>query len=174
MHAEPIDPVDSELQAEQAIARSKMHERAGMELRWPLTSSQAAHLLRAGGEYDVDAATLDGLVHRRRIPRPGVDENNRFEWGANDLLTAIGCLTEREQWLPDSGLHHGQKHPLRLLLEQARREGCLRDVVDDPARPKLDLRDLLAALRGAETFEARTRLTLLLEATLETEHGIRL
>ena len=142
-HSPSADPRDRLEFAEQAIRADGWFDLADLEEKWPITSKDAAAILRKGGEYDVDADSLEDLVKRKMTQLPAVGEEG-FEWNAEDILAAVYVLECRQQWLPFSK-HDPKKHGTQILLEQHRSQGSLADVArgGDPfrLRPRGEDRD---------------------------------
>lgn len=167
------DPQTDLENAAQAIRKSQWWETAGKPEKWPLTTEEAAELLNVSGEYEVDAEDLSELVHRRIIARPGVGEDDSIEWTASDLFEAIRALEFRGQFRVQPSSHDCKKHPSKLALEAARREGFLEAMLSGvPGQAYFDIPHLLAMLECTDSREARTKLVAMLKGELELTHGV--
>lgn len=161
-------PVTAEFEqaAELALARSGWFARAGVPT-FPLSKRAVIHLLRVGGEYDVDAARLDDLVARGVVTPP-----DGGAWSAGDVVQAGAVLEARRQWAATPSLHDAKKHPALLALEQAAAADTLAECLD--GSPRLDARHLLVLLVEADNREMREKLLAGVLAELHHAHGVRL
>jgi len=168
--AATADPLDTLTFCERCISAENWFATAGIPEHWPLTTDEAADLLRVGGEYDVSRGDLVDLIGRKLLAAPGIGENG-YEWNAQDLTLAAGSLESRNQWLPTPSKNDVKKHPSRLGLELARAAGTLADVAHGgPVR--FDVRHLFALLVACDSYEGRIKIAALLEAVLEVDHGV--
>lgn len=166
--ARAADPRDAVAVCEDSVRRAGMFAAAGLDEHWPLTTGEVVTILAA---FEFDADALDDLIRRRLIPAPGIGENDERDWDASDFLTAWGSLETRGQWKPTPSIHDPKKHPCRIMLEQAREDGELISVVDGgPIR--FDARHLIQMLTACDSHEGRAKIAVLLEATLEVDHGV--
>lgn len=167
------DPQDDLLAAAAAIREAGWWGRSDLgDERWPLTTDEAAQMLILAGEFAVDAADLADLIDRRLLPAPATGEAG-LEWSAADIIAAGGLLEGRQQWRATPSGHDPKKHPCRLLLEQARAEGRVEEIVaGQPGVPRFDARHLLGLLAACDSREGRAKVIALLTAVLEADHGI--
>jgi len=167
------DPQLDAVHAAAAIGAAGWWERCGLSEHWPLTTAEAAELLAAAAEYDLDEAGLRDLIGRRLLAAPGLNESGDFEWNPVDVCHAGMLLEAREQWRQTPSGHDAKKHPCQLILEHARAAGQVESVVDGPATPvRFDLRHLLYLLVVSDVREGRAKILALLKAVLEVDHGI--
>lgn len=171
--APSADPVDSLAYCAEAIRREGWFDTTGIPEAWPVTTEQVVEMLTRAGEFDIDVAGLEDLIDRGLLPAPGRDENDAFEWNAQDAVHAYGILEARQQWRATPSKHDAKKHPCRVMLEQARACGELRTLAHGgPAR--MDVRHLVALLAQCNIYEGRMKIAALLEAVLEVDHDVHL
>ena len=136
---------------------------------------EAAELLATAGEFAIDADGLLDLIDRRLLPRPATDEGDELEWSAADIVHATATLQGRQQWRASPSGHDAVKHPLQLLLEQARANDEVESITCGLATtPRFDVRHLLELLVVSEVHEGRRKLVTLLKAVLEVDHGVEI
>jgi hypothetical protein len=167
-----VDPADDETNCRAAIEKCEWFERAGMKPHWPLTTGEAAKLLRKGSEFAVTALDIDDLIDRRLFAPPGTDENGKLEWTAEDVIRLSGVLEFRRQWQDTPSGHDPKKHFCQLLLEEARSNGMTDAITNGPNNPRYDLPHLLALLAVCDNREGREKLLALTRAVLEVEHSV--
>jgi hypothetical protein len=167
------DPVDREIECRRLVSEAGWFDVLPAGSSWPLTTDQAAAVLRDGGEYDVRGGDLIDLIDRRILPSPAMGEDGA-EWGAEDVVTAAVILEKREQWLPAPSGHDSKKHPTRLALEEARRCGTVGEIVAGVpgVAPAFDVRHLLVMLTHLDSIEGRVKVATLLAAVLEHDHSV--
>lgn len=170
--APAADPVDRLRECERIIRAAGWWGLMPTEEHWPLTTRQAALMLAAAGEFDIDPDRLEDLVNRRLIAPPARGEEGCYEWSAEDVVRAANQLEARQQWRPTPSKHDPKKNGCRLALELARESGELVSVVEDERVPRFDLRHLLTLLVRLDSHEGRVKTATLLEAVLQHDHGI--
>ena len=169
------DPVDDDLTCRAGIVAANWWFRADVPEHWPIKTDVAVELLSIAGEFDVDSDGLLDLVDRRLIARPSVGEADEFEWSASDIVHATATLQGRQQWRASPSGHDAVKHPLQLLLEQARANDEVESITCGLATtPRFDVRHLLELLVVSEVHEGRRKLVTLLKAVLEVDHGVEI
>lgn len=167
------DPVDDDLACRAAVRAANWWNRCEVQERWPLGTDEAAELLSAAGEFDIDADGLLELIDRRLLPRPAAGEAEELEWSASDIVAVGGLLEMRGQWKSHPSGHDAKKHPLQLLLEVARANDEVELItVGNAQAPRFDARHLLALLVATDVYEGRVKLVTLLKAVLEVDHGV--
>ena len=167
------DPVDDDRVCRAAIVAANWWTRADVPEHWPIKTDVAVELLSIAGEFDIDADGLLDLVDRRLIARPSVGEADEFEWSASDIVHATATLQGRQQWRATPSGHDPVKHPLQLLLEQARAADEVDSIVAGIATtPRFDVRHLLELLVTSDVHEGRRKIVTLLKAVLQVDHGV--
>ena len=165
------DPVDQENILREQIHNAGWFEKAGMPEYWPLSSLMTAKLVRDGGGYCASAESLEDLVRRMLIGRPGVDDAGAFEWNATDLVIVANTLEARREWREGAPEHAHKKTALQRHLEDLRATG---ELAAPGGMPHLDLRQLALLMVLTDDRESREIFFVGLQVELELSHGIYL
>lgn len=172
MDANILDcPVDSENANREWLRVTGWWSVLDFEEHWPLSTEEAAAMLATAGQYAIDADGLRDLIDRQLIDRPGIGENDDFEWNATEVCIAGRILEDRQQWQPNPSGHDRKKHCFQIALENARKLDVVRKLAESGG-PRYDVAGLLPALVNCESLEGRRQIVALLKAVLQTEHEI--
>jgi hypothetical protein len=167
------DPVSDLELARAEFKRSSWWEKSGLEEHWPLDLDEAVTMLDLAGEFAIDADQLKELIGRRLVPNPSRDDDGELAFDAFDMVQVAGVLHGRGQFKPTPSRNDSYKHPLQVVLEQAREAGEVASVLEVPqGLPKHDLRDLLVRLAQTDSREGREKILVLTKVVLEVEHGV--
>jgi hypothetical protein len=135
--------------------------------RWPLSTESVAKLFAAGG-YLVSVADLVGLVNRKMIEPPAL-ENGDWLWKPVDVFNAYCVFDVRGQFNPSCPDFEFKKSHAQIELEQYRADGKVKEFMGG-RRP--DLAWLLGSMLDADRKEQREALVAFAKACLQADHGV--
>lgn len=165
------DPITQLEECAAAIRGAGCWDRIGMTERWPMSTEMVARLLRDGCEYEVPTASIRDLVRRGIVPHPGFED--QFEWTAVDVCILVSALEFRRLWRPGSQIHAGKKTKVEAMLDVARREGKVSEVVTNPVGiPMYDAAHIIEMLATCDDPAERRGFVTLLKMTLQHDHGV--
>jgi hypothetical protein len=141
-------------------------EKAGLaDADWPLSTTDATHLLREAFEFEVTEEQVVTLGELGQVPAVEA-------WDARDVLAAAAALNARRQWFISSPMHAGKIHQSERDLAACLVAGDAGKETLDRSFRGLDLRMVLILLTECKDREPRERWLTTAFYLLARDHGV--